>query len=173
MKQTIKRGTAVEMYGVLSKLAFGHFSEEDLEKVMSNYAELGKVADSYESLMKELGKRLYDGKSQDELQEFNAVLGAARRHAELEKRVAAVTAVKEKFPELFELLNKQLSVEASLKSKDVAIEIETIKREDFVKAILKAKPDVEQGLFELFAPFYGEEKDDADADFSELDELLK
>lgn len=173
MKKKIKRGVAVELYKVLSKMAFGHFNEDDLEKVMANYAELGKVAESYESLMKELGKRLYEGKEQDELQKFNDALNEARRHEEIEKRVAAVEAVKNEYPELFELLNKQMKVEASLKGKEISIEVEPIDRKAFTKAILKAKPDIEQGLFEFFEPFYIEEEKVVENDFSELDELLK
>lgn len=173
MKKTIKRGVAVELHGVLSKMAFGHFNEDDLEKVMANYAELGKVAESYESLMKELGKRLYEGKEQDELQKFNDALRDARKLPEVEKRAVAIEAVKDEYPELFELLVKQMNVEASLRNKDISIEVEPIDRKAFTKAILKAKPDIEQGIFEFFEPFYVEEKKVVENDFSELDELLK
>lgn len=171
MKKTITRGQAVSMHAVLAKMAFGHFSDDDLEKMMSNFAELGKVADSYKSLNEELHKRLFDTDSED-YKKFASKVDAAQRLDGM-SRVKAFGIIKEEFPELYETLERKVKVDMNLKEKEVSIELEEIDRKAFVKAMVKGRPDMEQGIFDLFEPMYIEEKkEEVKEDFSELDELL-
>jgi hypothetical protein len=75
--------------------------------------------------------------------------------------------------DLWELLQKQNKVEASLLNKDVEVELTEIDRKTFIKAVLKGKPDIAMAEFDLFADMYvAEEKEETAEDFSELDELL-
>ena len=172
MKKTITRGQAVSMHAVLGKMAFGHFNDETLEKMMNNFEQLGKVAESYRSLGTELHKRLFDTES-EEYKKFAPKADAAQRLEGMAK-VKAFALIKEEFPELFAIFERQAQVDANLRMKEVSVDLEEIDRKDFIKAIVKGRPDVEQNVFELFEPMYVEEqKEEVKEDFSELDELLK
>ena len=59
MKKTITRGQAVSMHGILANMAFGYLADDDLEKMMNNFEELTKLAESYKALNQELHKRLF------------------------------------------------------------------------------------------------------------------
>lgn len=173
MKKTITRGQAVSMHAVLGKMAFGHFNDSDLEKMMDNFEQLGKVAESYRSLNQELHKRLFDTES-EEYKKFEPKVGAAQRLDGM-ARVKAFALIKEEFPEMYETLERQIKTDAKLKEKEVSVEIEEIDRKDFTRAIIKGRPNVEQEIFDLFEPLFIEEEveEEVKEDFSELDELLK
>lgn len=159
------------MHAVLGKMAFGHFNDETLEKMMDNFEQLGKVAESYKSLNQELHKRLFDTES-DEYKKFAPKVDAAQRLNDM-ARIKAFAIIKEEFPEMYELLERQAKTDAKLRGKEVSIELEEIDRKEFIKAIVKGRPDVEQNIFDLFEPmFTNENKEEVKEDFSELDELL-
>ena len=172
MKKTITRGQAVSMHAVLGKMAFGHFNDADLEKMMNNFEQLGKVAESYRSLATELHKRLFDTES-EEYKKFAPKADAAQSLVGIEK-VKALVLVKEEFPELFAIYERQAQIDVNLRMKEVSIDIEEIDRKDFTRAIIKGEPKVKQEIFDLFEPMFIEEKkEEVKEDFSELDELLK
>lgn len=173
MKKTITRGQAVNMHAILGKMAFGHFNDSDLEKMMNNFDQLGKVAESYRSLGTELHKRLFDTET-EEYKKFAPKADAAQRLEGMEK-VKALLIIKEEFPELFAIFERQAQVDANLRMKEVSVDLEEIDRKDFIKAIVKGRPDVEQNIFKLFEPMFivEEQKEEVKEDFSELDELLK
>ena len=173
MKKTIKRGIANAMYKALSELPLGHLASEDLEKVMDNMVALSAPYEHHQKLMQELGKRLYNGVDEDKIQKFNTAMGLAGKAESIEKAVAIQKATKAEFPDIYDLLQKQNKVEASLLNKDVEVELNEIDRKTFIKAILKGKPDIAMAEFDLFADMYvAEEKEETAEDFSELDELM-
>lgn len=173
MKKTIKRGQAIEMYRQLNAFSFNKLNEEQLEAVMDNIIAIEKIDSHFTSLMQELGKRLYGEHDQEKLNEFNMKMKAATSIENIEKKVAALNTIKDKEPELFELLNKQVKIENSLREKDIEVEITELDRAEFSKAIIKANKDVAYGIFDLFEPMFKvEEKEEVEADFSELDNLL-
>lgn len=173
MKKTIKRGIANAMYKALSELPLGHLASEDLEKVMDNMVALSAPFEHHQKLMQELGKRLYNGVDEERIQKFNTMLMMFNR-AEGKGKMDIAKSIKETdSADLWELLQKQNKVEASLLNKDVEVELNEIDRKTFIKAILKGKPDIAMAEFDLFADMYvAEEKEETAEDFSELDELL-
>lgn len=173
MKKTIKRGIAKAMYEALATLPLGHLSTEDLEKVMDNIVSLSAPYEQYDKLMKELGKRLYDGIDEEEIRKFNNMLSLASKAENIAKAAEIHKAIKAEYGELYELFIKQNKVDASLREKEIEVELTEVDRKAFTKAILKGKPDIAIAEFELFAPmFIEEEKAEVKDDFSELDELL-
>lgn len=174
MKKTITRGLAIWMHERLSGMAFGHFNEDDLEKMMNNYAAIGAVVEEHNKLNDELRKRLYGDLDKKKIEEFNDALRNAQKTKDADKRAAALNEVANAYPDLYALLEKQLRVSGSLRAKEVEIEIEPIDKEAFMIAAIKAKADIPQGAYALFEPLYEEKKQEDKADdFSELDELLK
>lgn len=173
MKKTIKRGIVNAMYNALSELPLGHLATEDLEKVMDNMVALSAPYEHYKKLMEELGKRLYNGVDEEKIQKFNTAMNLASKAENIEKAVAIQKATKTEYPDIYELLQKQNKVEASLLNKDVEVELNEIDRKTFIKAILKGKPDIPMAQFDLFSDMYvSEEKEEVAEDFSELDELM-
>jgi hypothetical protein len=162
MKKTIKRGLAVLMYNNLSALSFGNLPADLLEKVMLNMDALGEVAEKYNKLMQELGKRLNEGVDEARANEYNSAV----------EKGESDEVLRTKYPDLVELAQKQARFSESISAKDVEVEVELMDRKEFTKAIIKANPNVKYGLFALFTPLFTEEEK-KDEDFSELDEIMK
>lgn len=168
MKKTITRGQAVNMHFVLANMAFGNLKGDDLVKMVHNSEELRKVADAYTALSTELHKRLFDTES-EEYKKFVPKIDAARKIESNILRAKALTLVKEEFPELYAIYERQAEVESTLRAKEVSIEIEEIDREAFVNAMSTGNPEIKVGAFGYLGPLFAEETND----LSELDELLK
>lgn len=162
MKKTMSRGLAVLLYNQMATMAFGHLNEETLEAVMDNFVNLSKVAEHYQKLMEEMGKRLFEGVDKQKVEDYNAMA-----------QKASADEMKAAFPDLFALVSKQNTVDASLQSKEIEVELTPVDKKEFVKGVLKGKPSLATAVFDFFEPMYKEEEKVENTDFSELDELLK
>ena len=170
MKTT--RTVAITMFEALSQIALGQMEDSVLEKTMTNFEALKRVKDDFEELKKELFKRLYgDVEKMDEekrkgIQEFFDALSKVKSDED-------AVAVKKEYPELFETRVKEMNVIVSLLNKEVEIEIEKVDEKAFVAGVIKGNKKVSVAEAEgLFRPLF-EEKEKKEADFSELDELMK
>lgn len=166
MKKTITRGQAVVMHEVLSTMAFGCLKGDDLVKMVYNSDEVRKVSDEYKALVEELHKRLFDTKT-EEYKKFAPKVDAAQRLDGM-ARIKAFAIIKEEFPEMYELLERQAKTDAKLREKEVSIELEEIDRKTFVQNITEGNPGVKIGAFDYLAPIFCEEP----KELTELDELL-
>lgn len=129
-----------------------------------NMDALSTVAERHDKLMEELGKRLNEGVDETRVAAYNEAV----------ERKESDATLKEKWPDLVELAQKQMKFSEAISVKDVEIEVEPMDKGEFIKAVLKGKPDVAYGLFALFSPLFAEEKKEEEADdFSELDEIMK
>ena len=163
MKKKMSRGLVIVLYNQMATMAFGHLEEETLEIVMDNFMNLGKEVEHYNKMTSEMGKRLYDGVDKKQIEDYNAMA----RKATAEEMEAA-------FPAIFPLVKKQNIVDASLREKQVEVELTPVDRKEFVKGVLKGNPKIATAVFDLFEPmFKAEPKEDAKEDFSELDALMK
>lgn len=166
MKKTITRGHALILSNQMATMPFGYLADDIIEALMNNLVNLNKVASQYSKLMEELSKRLYDGLDQNLLSEYNAK--AAKATAE---------EMQAEYPDLYALVQKQNNIDVSLKNKEVEIEFTPIDKSEFIKGVLKGKPTIAMGVFDIFEPMYKEDKNakktEDVADFSELDELME
>lgn len=175
MERTIKRGQAIAMYESLMTIGLGNLAVDELGKVMDNIMALQPHHEQYQKLMQELGKRLYEGREQEELTAFDRKIRNAQMQDTVAKRVEALEAVKAEYPELYDLLTRQMKVEASLKEKDVRVELTEVDKKAFVAAVLQSRPKASIADVEtLFTPLFpDDEKEEKETDFSELDELME
>lgn len=174
MERTIKRGHAIVMYESLMTLGMGSLVAEELGKVMDNVMALQPHYEMYQKLMQELGKRLYEGKEQEELTAFNEKMKNMQRQEDVVKKAEALEAIKAEYPELYPLFIKQLTVDSNLRDKDIKVELTEVDKKAFVAAILASRPKASIAEVEVFfAPLFAEEeKEEVETDFSELDELM-
>lgn len=174
MKQTMTRSMAKAMYEVLTNLPVGHLESEDLGKVMDNIAALSIPYEQLVKLLKELGKRLFEGKDEKEIDTFNKMLTLASKADDIAKVAAIHKSLEAEHPELYGLFKKQNEVRRTLLSKEVEVELYEVDKQTFIKAVLKGNPDVPVAEFDLFDTMFTKEAKEAKAEnFSELDELLK
>lgn len=157
---TISRRNAIAMFQQLGQMAIGHLNDADMEAVMDNIASLRTVAEQYTKLAEELHKRLFEGVDEERCRQFDSIV-----------REQGVDAVGEEYADIKVLVVKKVSVLAGLESREVSVDIRQIDRKAFEKAVLKAQPDTPQVAFNVLAPMFVESK--AEADMSELDELMK
>ena len=170
MKTT--RNTAIMMFDVLAQMALGQMDEVTLEKTMTNFEALRKVREDFEAVKNELFKRLYgdvEKMTEDEkktLQDFFGML-AKIKDEDGEKAVRAA------YPELAEKREKELKILASLSNKEIEVEIEKVNDVLFTAGLIKGNKKMSVAEIALiFHPLF-EEKEKKEADFSELDELMK
>lgn len=174
MKQTMTRSMAKAMYEALTSLPVGHLASEDLGKVMDNIVALSAPYEQTEKLLQELGKRLFEGKDEEEIRTFNNMLTLASKAEDIAKTAAIHKSLEAEHPELYGLFKKQNEVRRTLLSKEVEVELSEVDKQTFIKAILKGNPNVPVADFDLFEMMFEQDAKEATTeDFSELDELLK
>lgn len=156
----ITRRHAIAMFQQLGRMAIGHLNDADMEAVMDNIASLRTVAEQYTRLAEELHKRLFEGVDDERCRQYDSIF-----------REQGMDAVGEEYADIKALVEKKVSVLAGLESREVAVDIRQIDRRTFEKAVLKAQPCTPQVAFNVLSPMFVESK--AEADMSELDELMK
>lgn len=177
----LTRNHAIEMFARLGQMALGNLDDKTLEDIMSNFNALRKVHEDFDSLKKELFKRIYgdtEKMEEDErkkISEFFDMLVKIER-AKREDVVAMDAACKAAYPELHELRAKEVKVLLSILNKEVDVDIVPVDENAFIKGVLKGRKDAHiNDLHVAFAPLFikAEDKGTVKVDFSELDELLK
>lgn len=159
MKTT--RFQAQKMLEALRGMALGHLASETLEKVLDNIGVLKSEVTKVESLKAELVKRVYQGVSEDRLEAFFIAL-----------RKGNTELLDTEFIDLYPLRERELEVVVNIYNKVVDLDVKQIDGKEFRKAVMNAQPDILLTSFDVLNPMFAIE-DAPEADFSELDELLK
>lgn len=177
----LTRNTAIALFRNLGQSALGHLDDATLTTVMSNFNALQKVADDFESLKKELFKRIYgdaEKMAEDERKRLNDFFKAIAKmeKAERESIKELDAALKATYPDLYEMRQKEVKVLLTLLDKEVEADIELVDADAFIAGIAKGAKDAKLAEIRLaFAPMFRKAKEEEKAreDFSELDSLLE
>lgn len=167
MKKTITRHHADLMFRVIGRLPLGNLDIELIEAAIDNMNAFGAVSEEITKMTTELSKRLFDGIEQERQDEYDEMA---------QKEGVTDDALKSAFPDLYPLVVKQNKVVASIRNKEVDVEIKEIDKDAFIKGVLAGKAKLSIRDFDIFEPMFKtvktEEKKEEE-DFSELDELMK
>lgn len=158
MKKTMSRGAAATLYAMMTKMSFGHLSEDSLAAVMDNFMELGKVEEYCRKMVDELRKRMFEGVDDETIGKYNAMAADAT-----EEEMAKA------YPVLYPLVMKFNRLHSAIYAKQVEVELNEVDKAEFVKAVVIGTPNLTVGILNNFGVMFKEEKQD----FQELDELLK
>lgn len=159
MKTT--RFQAQKMLEALRGMALGRLASETLENVLDNIGILKSEVTKVESLKAELVKRVYQGVSEDRLEAFFVAL-----------RKGNTELLGTEFIDLYPLRERELEVVVNIYNKVVDLDVKQIDGKEFRKAVMNAQPDILLTSFDVLNPMFVAETA-PEADFSELDELLK
>ena len=178
----LTRNTARALFFNLGQVALREMDSEVLEVVMSNFEALRKVNEEWETMTKELAKRLYgdvEKMTEDERKAYStfmegivayerAIQGNDQAKAnELREAAKAINA------DLFKLYEKQIAVLNKLNRAEIDVDIKPVDKAKFSAGIIKSNDKWSAfGVDAIFNAMYAKE-DVAENDFSELDELLK
>lgn len=175
----LTRHTARNLFFNLGQVALKEMNAEVLENVMHNFDAVRKVNEDITKLAEELAKRLYgDPQTMEEdvkkdYTDFMAIIAKLEKATETEKRVEYIEAAKAAFPELFKTYEKQIAVLTGLLNKEIEVDIQPLDKAKFAAGIIKGNENWSAfGVDAIFGAMYAEEEK-KEADFSELDELLK
>lgn len=149
------------MLEALRGMALGHLASDTLENVLDNIGILKSEVTKVESLKAELVKRVYQGVSEDRLEAFFIAL-----------RKGNTELLGTEFIDLYPLRERELEVVVNIYNKVVDLDVKQIDGKEFRKAVMNAQPDILLTSFDVLNPMFVAETA-PEADFSELDELLK
>ena len=175
----LTRNTAIALFRNLGQSALGHLDDATLTTVMSNFNALQKVADDFESLKKELFKRIYgdaEKMTDDEKKRLNDFFKAIAKmeKADRESIKELDATLKATYPDLYAMRQKEVKVLLTLLDKEVEADIELVDADAFVAGIAKGAKDAKLAEIRLaFASMFRKAKEEeSKEDFSELDSLL-
>lgn len=175
----LTRITARNLFFNLGQVALKEMDAEVLESVMHDFDIVRKVNDDYAKLAEELAKRLYgdpqsmDEKEKKEYTDFMEIIGKFERSTNVSERTELIEAAKAGFPKLFKLYEKQIAVLTGLLNKELELDITPVDKAKFAAGIIKSNAGWSAFKVDgVFGALYVEEEK-KEADFSELDELLK
>lgn len=154
----LSRHKAAMMHDALSRMALGHLSENMLEVAISNCLALRPVAAELRMLNEELRRRLYEGKSEEDVRAMFRL--AIEGKAEEAERT---------YPALWPIFLLHNSLADKLSNKEVDVEIEKVDADTFIKAVFLGNKgmsiaEVERAL----EPMFNANK----ADYSEIDNIM-
>lgn len=157
-KKTISRGAAATLYALMTRLSFGHLSEETLAAVMDNFMELGKIEEYCRKMVDELRKRMFEGVDGETIEAYNAMAAEATEEE-----------MQNAYPTLFPLVMKFNRLHSAIYAKQVEVELNEVDKAEFVKAVAMGTPNLTIGILNNFGVMFKEEKQE----FAELDELME
>ena len=168
----ITRNYAISMFQNLGAMALGHMDDTTLSATLDNFDKFRQVQEDFQKLSQELAKRLYEGKDEEQKQKFFELVVKFEKAETLEQKVEQEKAMKETYPEFYELYAKQLRVLTQLLHKEIELDITEVDKDAFIAAIVKGKKDAPvHEIVAFFAPMFKEEEKVA-TDLSELDEYF-
>lgn len=157
MKKTMSRGAAATLYTMMTRMSFGHLSEETLAAVMDNFMEFGKVEEYCRKIVDELRKRMFKEVDDETIGKYNAMAANAT-----EEEMAKA------YPALYPLVMKFNRLHSAIYAKQVEVELNEVDKAEFVKAVAIGTPNLTVGILNHFGVMFKEEEQE----FSELDELM-
>lgn len=169
----VLRHSAIIMFRQLGTMALGHLTETTLEATMDNFNAFRKVAEDFDKLKEELHKRLYDGVDEDKKNAFFEEVAKMEKEREIEKKLEYTKMLKDSYSDIWAIYQKNINVIDSLLNKEVDVEITEVDADEFIKGVVRGKKDAPiHEIRAAFKPMFKAEEE-KEADFSELDELLK
>lgn len=170
--KTITRQHAIEMFRNIGAMALGHMDETTLSATLDNFDKFRKVQEDYQKLSEELAKRLYEGKDEEQKNKFFELVMKFERAETIEQKIEQEKAMKEAYPEFYELYAKQLRVLTQLLHKEIELDITEVDKDAFIAGVVKGKKDAPvHEIVGFFAPMFKEEEK-KETDLSELDEYF-
>lgn len=155
----ITRHNAIAILRRLGVMALGHLDDASLASMLDNIAALEAVARQKDALEAELHRRLFESVSVDRCKEYDKLM-----------EVGDIEAVEKDYADIKALVARKVGAMEKVLLKEVEVELATVDKTAFVKAILKAQPTTPQAAFAALAPIFNEVESET-ADFSELDNL--
>lgn len=179
----LTRNTARALFFNLGQVALREMDSEVLEVVMSNFEALRKVNEEWETMTKELAKRLYgefDKMTDDEKKRYSSFMehiGSYERAvqgSDVDKAKELRMLAEASYPDLFKLYEKQISVLEKLNRAEIEVDIKPVDKARFALGIIKSNERWSAlGVDMVFGAMYEKPIKDKANDFAELEELLK
>ena len=175
---TITRNSAIRMFQILGTLPLGNLDDITLEAMLENFDTFRKASESFDAMRNELFKRIYgdvENMSEDDKSRLTDFFELVERIAKASKEDAAEleNVAKTTYAELYEKRVKEVKILESLLTKPIELDIIDVDGNAFCKGILRGKKDAAAiELHSLFS-FMFKKAEKAEAEYSELDELLK
>ena len=168
----MKRKQALEAYSALLGVSLNKMTEAMTDAVLADTLALSAIREQVEKVEKELRKRTIEAISHERLAEYdnlvtkmNALNGTnkAAMQAVINDNYADVVKAQNAFVKAF---NKWLD-------KDVDVEIETIDRKEFIKAMKESEQNITPATLDALAFIFNDYKAaSGEFDASEIDSLL-
>lgn len=178
----LTRNTARALFFNLGQVALREMDSEVLEVVMSNFEALRKINEEWETMTKELAKRLYgdvEKMTEDERKAYSTFMEGivayerAIQGNDTSKANDLREAAKAINVDMFKLYEKQIAVLNKLNRAEIEVDIKPVDKAKFSAGIIKSNDNWSAfGVDAIFNAMYAKE-DEVANDFSELDELLK
>ena len=169
----MKRKQALEAYSALLGVSLNKMTEAMTDAVLADTLALATIREQVAQVEKELRRRTIETISQERLAEYDNLV--TKMEALNGQHKAAMQAViNDNFADVVKAQKAFIKAFNKWLEKDVDVEIETIDRKEFIKAVKESEQNITPATLDALAFLFNDYKAvSAEFDASEIDSLLK
>lgn len=138
----MKKSKIIAVFRFLSNIKVSKIKDKDVRAaIIANHLQMYKIAEEYESDIKEIQKKLFEGKDED-VKSLNELKEKYNLEKDEDKKNEIVKVIKDNFGEILKL-EKEVAdaIETRLKE-EKEINIKKVNKDAFIDALIDAEIDV-------------------------------
>ena len=169
----MKRKHALEAYSALLGVSLNKMTEGMTDAVLADTLALSAIREQVEKVEKELRKRTIETISHERLAEYDNLV-TKMNALNGQNRAAMQAVINDNYADVVKAQNAFVKAFNKWLDKDVDVEIETIDRKEFIKAVKESEQTITPATLDALAFIFNDYKAaSGEFDASEIDSLLK
>lgn len=169
----MKRNQVINIYTALLGVKLNKMSEKMTDSVLANTLSLATINEQMGRVREELHRRTLDGIDRKRLEEYDNLI--TKMNALSGQNKSAIRAViNDKYADVVKAQNTFVKALNKWLDKDVDVEIETIDRKEFIKALKESEQPFTPADIDVLSALFSDYKvPESTIDTEEIDNLIK
>lgn len=138
----MKKSKIIAVFRFLSNIKVSKIKDKDVRAaIISNHLQMYKIAEEYESDIKEIQKKLFEGKDED-VKSLNELREKYNLEKDEDKKNEIVNIIKDNFGEILKLEKEVADAMGTRLKEEKEINIKKVSKDAFIDALIDAEVDV-------------------------------
>lgn len=138
----MKKSKIIAVFRFLSNIKVSKIKDKDVRaSIIGNHLQMYKIAEEYETDIKEIQKKLFEGKDED-VKSLNELREKYNAEKDEDKKNEIVNIIKDNFGEILKLEKEMADAMGTRLKEEKEISIKKVNKDAFIDALIDAEIDV-------------------------------
>ncbi|MGN1155863.1 MAG: hypothetical protein ACI4TK_06775 [Agathobacter sp.] len=138
----MKKSKIIAVFRFLSGIKVSKIKDKDVRSaIISNHLQMYKIVEEYESDIKEIQKKLFEGKDED-IKALSDLREKYKNEKDEEKKKDIIGIITDNYGEILNLEKEMTEALESRLNEEKELNLKKVNRDDFIDAIVEAGEDV-------------------------------